>query len=230
MVLKQLRELKPNLDENDEAIPVDVPLSAAGRKAWIRFFDEHAKREFDACGDLSAALAKLEGYAARFALIFHYVQWAVVPDFNGDEIGPESIEAGAEMARWFCDEAERVYGMFSETDEDRETRELVEYIRARGGSMTVRDLKRGPRQYRSGNAAQEALDELVADGLAAWDHTSTGQPGQPAKRVRLMGGDTGDGDVNRPGGPVNGNTVTVAGVTTLTEHIDEWWTDGQELT
>lgn len=219
-MLASLRTLQHNIGDNCEPVPVDVPLSDDGRRAWVAFYNEHAGRQDDTHdSDLAAAFSKLEGYAARFALVFHFVRWAAVPDFNADAIGPESVEAGAELAQWFCHETERLYGVFAETDEDRARRELVEYIRSRGGSVTARDLRRGPRQYRSADAASEALEELVQAGLAAWDHQATGKAGQPAKRLRLIAeinGDTGDGDSITPGAIKNANTVAVATVATQT--------------
>ena len=54
--------------------------------------------------------------------------------------------------------------------------------------MTVRDLTRGPREYRSKpEGAEAALQALVAGGFGCWD-TATGRMkgGRPAERFRLM--------------------------------------------
>ena len=79
--------------------------------------------------------------------------------------------------------------------------------------MSVRDLTRGPRQYRDKERAAKALDELVAAGAAVWVHDDHGpKGGRPTSRVRLVsrGGDAGDGDETPGGEGDRGGSVTVA--------------------
>ena len=46
---------------------------------------------------------------------------------------------------------------------------LVDYVRSRGGSITVRQLQLGPRRYRtSEEVARLALDALVDAGWGYW--------------------------------------------------------------
>lgn len=216
-LLETLFGLEHNYDMHDRPIAVDVPLSKAALECWEAFYNAHAAVMAETQGNLAAAFSKIQGYAARFALVFHLVKLATVPDYGHDEIQADTVESAVELARWFCHETERTYGMLSESDEDRVQRELIEYIAARGGSITVRELSRGPQRYRSGDAAQRALQGLVDSAKAEWDHSSGGKAGQPARRVRLLCssvGDGSDGDSISPCGHGKRDTVTVASAAT----------------
>ncbi|MFN7021511.1 MAG: DUF3987 domain-containing protein [Phycisphaerales bacterium] len=205
-----------------------VRLADDGKRAWVTFYNEHATEQAELSGDLSAAWSKLEGYAARLALVVHLTRWAAGDATlrDGSRVDEGSIAAGVVLARWFGDEARRVYAILSESDDDREARRLVEWIERKGGTVTVRDLTRGPCEYRGDpERAAKALGELVAAGVGRWevdDHGPKG--GRPADRFRLLSrrGDTGDGDET----PVNvGNrvgSVTVATVAKPTDPATAW--------
>lgn len=61
-------------DENAQPQPRDIFLSPDGKRAWIDFFNAHADEQAELAGDLAAAWSKLEGYAARFALLVHLIR------------------------------------------------------------------------------------------------------------------------------------------------------------
>ena len=171
---------------------------ARAKRAWVTFYNEHAAEQVDLSGDEAAAWSKLEGYAARFALVMHLTRWAAGDATLHDpaRVDEASIAAGVVLARWFANEARRVYAILGESDEGRESRRLVEWIERRGGTVTVRDLTRGPREYRGDpERAAKALGELVAAGVGRWEVDAHGpKGGRPADRFRLLsrGGDTGD--------------------------------------
>lgn len=193
-------------------------LSDGGKLEWVRLYNEHAAEQAELSGDLAAAWSKLEGYAARLALVLHLAEWAAGDDASPGPVDELSIARGVELSRWFGHEARRVYAILSESDDDRETRRLVEWIERKGGTVTVRDVTRGPREYRGDpERAAKALGELVAAGVGRWevdDHA--GGRGRPADRFRLLsrGGDTGDGDVNSGNAGDRGISVAVATVAT----------------
>jgi len=200
-VFDSLFTLMPVTNADGDEWPRVVMLADDGKAAWVRFYNEHAKEQANLSGDEAAAWSKLEGYAARFALIFHLIR-CVTSDstlLDKTRVDEASIAAGVVLARWFGNEARRVYAILGESDDDRESRRLVEWIeQCKGGSVTARDLTRGPREYRSDpERAAKALDELVAAGVGRWeagDHGPKG--GRPVDRFRLLSrhGDTGDGD------------------------------------
>jgi hypothetical protein len=215
-VFDRLFGLTPETDDEGNESPRLLTLTDGGKPGWVRFVNEHATEQVELSGDLSAVWAKLEGYAARFALVVHLTRWAAGDAALRDpaRVDEASVAAGVTLARWFGGEARRVYSILSETDEERDARQLVEWIARRGGTATVRDLTRGPREFRrEPDRAPKALGELVARGVAEWVRDDRGpKGGRPTDRVRLRSrcGDTGDGD----GTPVNaGNrvgSVTVA--------------------
>ncbi len=69
---------------------------------------------------------------------------------------------------------------------------LVEWIRSRGGQVTVRDVQRGPRRYR--DVAASALQALYDSGSGEWQHV-----GRRRVLVLATPGDT-DGDTEGCGG------------------------------
>jgi hypothetical protein len=201
MVFDRLFGLTPETDDDGDERPRLVTLADDGKRAWVTFYDEHAGEQVNLSGDEAAAWSKLEGYAARLALVVHLTRWAAGDATLHDpaRVDEASIAAGVVLARWFGDEARRVYAILGESDEGRDSRQLVEWIERKGGTATVRDLTRGPRQYRHTDKARKALADLVAAGVAVWaDDDHARKRGRPPERVRLVsrGGDTGDGDEN----------------------------------
>lgn len=223
----RLFSLTPETDDDGDERPRLVALADDGKAAWVRFYNEHANEQAELSGDLSAAWSKLEGYAARLALVVHLIRWAAGDATLRDpsRVDEASIAAGVVLARWFGDEARRVYAILSESDDDRETRRLVEWIERKGGTVTVRDLTRGPREYRNTERAAKALGELVASGVGRWEVDTHGpKGGRPADRFRLLSGrgDTGDGDETPAISGKDDGSVTVASVASPTDAGRKW--------
>jgi hypothetical protein len=212
-IFDRLYSLQPVVDENDEPQPVALRLTPEGKKAWIKFYNDHAKEQARLTGDLSAAWSKLEGYAARLALVIHLVR-CVSGDETGvsiDEVDEVSIAAGVELSRWFGQEARRVYDILGESDENRDQRQLIELIRRKGGTVTGRDLMRASRLYPAADDAEKALQELADAGLGRWEFDNhDGGPGRPARRFTLT--ETVDVDRNGPGVVRNRDCVNVGSV------------------
>jgi hypothetical protein len=82
-------------------------------------------------------------------------------------VGDTSIRAGIALTWWFAAEARRIDTMFSESEDERELRRLIEFIRARGNRITVRQLMRGNcRRFPDATSAEGALSCLVDSGQA----------------------------------------------------------------
>ena len=189
-VFEGLLGLKMTDDEFGGLEPVDVPLTLLGQDAWIKFYDEHAAEQAEiAGGDLSAAWSKLEGYAARLALVVHCLRIATGDESlrTDDYIDEDSIAAAVTITRWFGQETRRVYGMLAESDDQREQTRLFELIQSKGGRITVRELMQAGRQYRgSAELAESALKELADIGWGRWQ-TVPGEPagGRPSRKFVL---------------------------------------------
>jgi hypothetical protein len=183
-IFESLHDLTPALNADGEPRPAIVMLTAEGKRAWIAFYDEHNAEAADLSGDLAAAWAKLEGYAARLALVHHLIRQVAGEDV-GDGIDAVSIAAGVKLSRWFANEARRVYGVMAEDDEARQRRQSVEVIERKGGMVTIRDWQR-MRSCRTAEDAEAELTELVDAGLGQWEEVAPGpKGGRPSRRFVL---------------------------------------------
>jgi len=216
-VFDRLYSLQPEIDANGDPCPAVVKLTPEGKRAWIEFYNAHAAEQAELTGDLAAAWSKLEGYAARLALVVHLTRWAAgdATLAKPEAVDEASIAVGVALSGWFKNEARRIYGMLGESDEDRQRRRLVELIRRKGGSATPRDLMRSCRQYLTSVDAEAALAELAEAGLGRWeDVPTTGKGGRPTRRLTLVDGvdvDRTPVDPRKPAGCVNVNGVSEAG-------------------
>jgi HEAT repeat protein len=185
-VLRKLTQLQPDTDENGDAEPFTLRLSAAAKMAWIKFYNDWAARQVEATGELAACFAKLEAYAARLALLHHVVTRVHTEGDDCEPLDVASVEAGITLARWFGHEAERVYAMFAESAEARTTRQLVDFIHARGGGVTARDVhKSNKAKYPTPEFAEAALNTLAANGVGQWVQATGQRGGRPTRKLQL---------------------------------------------
>ena len=195
-VFTRLWDLEPETDEQGEPRPRYLGLTPEAKQAWVAYFNRHGAEQVELDGDLAAAWSKLRGCTARLALVLHLVKWAAGDDVDPDRIDQTSIEAGIGLSDWFGQEAQRVYGILGETEEDREDRELIDWLNGHGGRATVREIMRGLRRFREEAAAVEtALARLVKKRVGRWvPENHGGGPGRPASVFEVI--PSGDGDKN----------------------------------
>lgn len=211
-VLDGLLDLDFELNGDGEKVPYVLHLAPEAKAVWVAFYREWAQQQAQAEGELAAAYAKLEAYAARFALLHHVVSHIHVDADDRRPVGTRSVEAGIALARWFAREARRIYRTLTESTEERETRRLVEFIRGRGGKITVKDLQHtNSRKYPTAEAAEAALEGLVQAEWGGWvERAQTAKGGRPTRDFFLQptiddtdetSGDDKDGDGGQPVGP-----------------------------
>lgn len=172
-VFDRLLALEPGIDPEGELEPIAVQMDPAAKQLWIEFYDRHRDEQADLNDDLAAAWSKLEACAARLALIIGMCRGETA-------ISAESIEAAIALVEWHGNEARRVYGLFSESDQEREERELVEFIEQRGGRITARELARSGRLYAEAGIAEQRLQELVNAKRGHWDVVHPEGGGRPS--------------------------------------------------
>jgi hypothetical protein len=149
--------------------PFVLKLSREAKAAWVQWFNDWAGEQAAVEGELAAAYSKLEEAAARFALVHHVIKHVGEGQSDLRLIESDSVEAGVKLARWFAQESRRIYAVLAESPDQRDIRQLVQFIRDRGGKMTVRDLQRANgRKYPDSMAAEAALDSLAQAGLGRW--------------------------------------------------------------
>ena len=184
-VFEHLYTLEPETDADDPSnlIPKLITLDADAKARWIRFVNEHGYEQMELTGDQAAAWSKLEGYAARFALINHQTRIASGDQCIADPVilDLESLEAGITMVGWFARETKRVYArlVHAGSEESAHIRkqyaEVIKWIRSKGSQTTARDLSRGPDECRPKGKAKSSLEELVRAGLGRWESGSKGR-------------------------------------------------------
>ncbi len=189
--MESMFQLQPSAGPGGESYPATVTLGPDALDIWRAWYDTQAQRQYEAADtDWGAALAKLEGAAARLALIHHQIRQAAGEDVDPWRCGESSMVAGIALADWFANEAQRVYGVLGESDEDRAQRMLIEFIRRKGGRVTPRDLMRGGPCYATRDEAELALQSLVGLGLGSWSVATAGeQGGRPSDVFELMQND-----------------------------------------
>jgi hypothetical protein len=173
--------------EGDGDEPYVLKLSPEGKAVWVHWYNTWGQEQAAVEGELAAAFSKLEEAAARFALLHHVVTRIDRRESDLGLVEADSMEAGVTLARWFARESRRVYATLAESEDQRATRRLVEYVQSRGGHITVRALQRtNGAKYPTADHAEAALEALVAAGLASWEEPAVGtHGGQPARFLRL---------------------------------------------
>jgi DNA polymerase I-like protein with 3'-5' exonuclease and polymerase domains len=199
-LVRRLLQLDFDVDKDGNPVPFALKLTSEAKEAFVRFYDEWALEQAGADGVLAATFAKLEAYAARFALMHHVVTGVtgrpcddpldLPPPDSSDPVTVESMNAGIELARWCAAEARRIQSFLTETEEGRQAHRLVEFLRSRGGRATPRELQRScPSRYRSATEAELHLDALVGAGLAHWLEQPPGPKGGRPTRTCVLNPD-----------------------------------------
>jgi hypothetical protein len=182
----RLYTLQPEFDVAGNTSPIILPLTRRAKEVWIQFYNVHAIELAARSGDLAAAWSKLEGYAARLALVVQLIK-----DPESRAVDKASVESGIALSRWFGGEAERVYGVLGETEEETERRNLSELISRRGGRITVPELMHACRKYRaSSDDARGALQKLVDAERGRWEFSSPGPKGGAPATVFVLNGNS----------------------------------------
>ena len=166
--------------------PVYIGMAKSAQRRFIAYYDDlGANRPNIDKPEMRAALSKLEGGAVRLALIFSTARF-VLGEKEREVVDEDDIANGIAVAKWFAHEAERIYGMLSETDEEKSDRELIGWLQARGGSAIPSELAQQKWGYRGKGAAEAALDRLVKRDAGSWgDIITTDKGGCPSRRFTL---------------------------------------------
>ncbi len=188
-LIDRLLGLDFNRDQNTgEQVPHVLHLDTDAKAAWVAFYNSWGTEQAATEGEMAAALSKLEGCAARVAMLHHIVSSVSAGEDDLLMVRRESIEAGITMVRWFAGEARRIYAMLSESPGDSDRRRLIEWIQSRGGRTAAKELQRSnSRRYPDADAAQVALDDLVAAGVGDWRIRPAGtRGGRPTRDFVLF--------------------------------------------
>jgi hypothetical protein len=141
-----------------------VRFSAAAKHRWVGWWDQHAAeiRSPELPAPLVGPWGKLKAYAARLALVLHYL-WLVPTDGDEGDLEEASVERAVRLVDYFKSHQRLVYARLRQTPEDNHLFEVLDWIRTRGGQCTVRDLVRA-KKVGQADTAKKMLKELEERG------------------------------------------------------------------
>lgn len=167
-VFEMLWGLDPE-DAGGSGLPLRITFTPPAKAAWVEWISEHYRESSSPAfpDNLRGPWAKLEGYAARLALILQMARWAS-GEARGDEIDPRSVAGAATLVAYFKEHARRVYSRLRSTPEDQSVLQAVDWIRRNGGAVTARDVQRaGLRDVRTSEEAKILLQRIADRGWGA---------------------------------------------------------------
>jgi len=178
-LINSLYILEMNSQDDGQLHPKVLTLTPEAKEAYVNFYNRHNQQQLELCGAMGAAWSKLEGYAARLALVVHCVREALSGDLEkfSEQIDFKSMQAALKLVEWFGYEAQRLYGRMVLKRDGERIQSMVDWIRNQDGPVTVRQVQRGRKECRSSEDAEDALKELVDAGLGEWRHQPSGDKG-----------------------------------------------------
>jgi len=140
--------------------PVNLGLDGEAKKLWVDFVNDWGRQTANLHGRYAAANAKLESYAARLALV---IQLSEAP--RSDAVTWPAVERAIELTRWWQRETFRIYRRFTEKPAETAARRLLDFIVAKGGEVSLRDLMRSGPCFKTSGDAEGALKPLIDSGV-----------------------------------------------------------------
>ena len=180
-MISSLLHVEMDSDSHGEPAPQLVSLSAAAKRLFAPFYNELGILTWNAGDDEAAAMAKIEGYAARFALIF-----TLCDDPDALEVGEDEMRRAIVLAKWLTDETSRVYLLLGEPPVEAARRRLADWIRSRGGTVTLRDVHHNLNRFKTAEEVRDALADLEAHGLGTLHRTEPGREGGRPSDVFIL--------------------------------------------
>lgn len=182
-----------------------LPLTAEADRLFGEFIEPHYAERGSLDKPLRAAWSKLAGYCGRLALVIQ-----LITDPASEHVDADSVQRAIVLTDWFRNEARRVYALRSETEAEKEERELIALVESKGGRITTRELQQGSRRFKKALEAELALGALVMAGLGKWETIETG--GRPRTEFILSTAST---STEVPIAAVSATSVDVDRVDTL---------------
>ena len=197
-VTKQLDELFDNLNEfqpylikDNCFVPLRIYLTEEARNVYQTFYQGNSDEWYFKDSHERSAWSKLNSIALRIALIFHCVEHASNSADN-QRITKATMQNAIRLVEWFKMETLRVYQILEsgerakQTPEQTQRNRLIEFIKGKGGTVTVRQVQRGIKRIEKSVDAAQALKELVEAGLGKMMNQKSKKPGQPQLVFQLF--------------------------------------------
>jgi Protein of unknown function (DUF3987) len=153
-----------NLEGLDQATPRVVTFTPRGRTAYVELVSElYGALAAPACpSHQRGPLMKLEGYAARLALILQCARWAS-GEMKKEAVEEASVIGAGGLVHYFRSHAEKVYAQLRVTPEDKRVESAYAWIKAHGGKVTAREVQMARLGGVRGTTEAKALLSLLAE-------------------------------------------------------------------
>ncbi|MGO9003940.1 MAG: YfjI family protein [Limisphaerales bacterium] len=184
-----LLKLAPHIDaETGRREPVTLNFSPEAKTRFVNFVNAHGAEMCAFKSDrLKSAWSKLEGQAARLALVFHCVRESYLPSpgENANTISADTLDAALVWIEWLKNETRRIYYTLTHKGDARQADKLIYFARHNGGSITAAAAARAGAGGRDVAAVEKIMAGLVAAGLAEWHTPEQPKCGRPTRYFRL---------------------------------------------
>ncbi len=191
-LFRDLLALTPQVDgESDRREPILIQWTTEAKARFVEFVNAHGleMRAFKS-DRLKSAWSKLEGQAARLALVFHCVRHAYLPGTPDEArvIALDTLDAALAWIEWLKNETRRIYYTLTHEAETEQADKLIAFTRRSGGRCTARDAARVGAGGRTAGEVEKIMRGLVAAGLAEWEKPEQPKGGRPTRIFRLKSG------------------------------------------
>jgi hypothetical protein len=161
--------------------PLVSKLTADGQRAWQLFTERHAaeRNADDFPSYLAGPWSKLRGYAARLALILHFLRWAC-GETECQDVDGESMERAEKLVTYFKSHARKVYAEMDADPRLAAAKRLVRIImREKLSALTRRDAYRALRgSWKDLAEIDPILSVLETHGYLRPVQTPSNRPGR----------------------------------------------------
>lgn len=160
--LKRLRALQ--MGQNEDGVAGVVRFSTAAKARWAEWWNAHAAemRGQELSITLLGPWGKLKSYAARLALILHYL-WHVQVQPDLVELDVDCVNRAVSLVNYLKAHLRRVYGRLRQTPDENHVFEVMDWIRKHGGKCRARDLVHA-KKVTPTEKAKKMLKELEERG------------------------------------------------------------------
>lgn len=159
---EQLFQLEHETDENGKPKPITLSFTDEGKAIWVQWIKEHyaEQSEPDFHYKLKYPWAKMEGYAARLALVLQLSRWAC-GETETQNVDQVSMIGAAVLIDYFKKHCKKVYAKLRADPQDQRLMDVIQWIQKRGGEVMARDVARyGVGGVDNVNGAKSLFEQL----------------------------------------------------------------------
>jgi len=177
------QELFSLFRDSDSLDDKELDLSPEAKEQFKRFYNELAD-EIDKENNplIEASLSKMQGYTARFSLIIQLLNHQ-----QSTQVSERSVLHAISLSKYFIYHMRKTLSAISETDSVKIQLDAIEKIKAKGGTVTPRDLYRGGiKNCKNRGDAMKILKILESSGHGEIIHTTPKNGGRKSIKFTLF--------------------------------------------